>query len=334
VSRRPPTEAPAHGGDALPSGFAVIARSQRPFDASVLEAVDGWGAQTAAVAVVDGAGVVASHGPLDRALPWASVTKLVTACTVLVGVHRGVVALDAPAGPAGSTVRHLLAHAGGYGFDGGILAAPGRTRIYSNTGFDVLGAVLEAAAGRPIAALVAEWVLEPLAMTGTRLEGRPSEGLVGPAADLATFARELLAPVILPAGLVAEAAIVAFPGLRGVLPGFGLQDPCDWGLGLEVRGLKNPHWTGSGNSPATFGHFGRSGTFLWVDPAAGLALACLTDRPFGAWAGAAWPALSDAVLLAAVAGGSGRNPTDGEIAGATPGATGPSPTSPRSPARP
>ncbi len=300
---------------------AVIPRSARPFDASVVEAIDAWGAQTAAVAVVDEAGLVASHGPLDRALPWASVTKLVTACAVLVGVRRGMLALDAPAGPPGSTVRHLLAHAAGYGFDGGVLAAPGRTRIYSNTGFDALGEALEAAAGRPFAELLGAWVLEPLAMTGTRLEGRPSQGLVGPAADLAAFAHELLVPAILSAGLVAEAATVAFPGLRGVLPGFGLQDPNDWGLGFEIRGRKSPHWTGGTNSPATFGHFGRSGTFLWVDPVAGLALACLTDRQFGAWAGEAWPALSDAVLAAA-----GRN--------VRPGAPGPSPTSPRSPARP
>ncbi len=55
---------------------------------------------------------------------------------------------------------------------------------------------------------------------------------------------------------------------------------------------------GRRNSPATFGHFGRSGTFLWVDPVAGLGVGCLTDRPFGAWAGEAWPALSDAVLAA------------------------------------
>ncbi|HSP19231.1 MAG TPA: serine hydrolase, partial [Myxococcaceae bacterium] len=122
---------------------------------------------------------------------------------------------------------------------------------------------------------------------------------VGPLADLAAFGFELVAPRILPAALVAEASAVAFPGLRGVLPGFGLQDPCDWGLGFEIRGAKRPHWTGSRNSPATFGHFGRSGTFLWVDPVADLALACLTDRPFGAWAGEAWPALSDAVLEAA-----------------------------------
>jgi CubicO group peptidase (beta-lactamase class C family) len=296
----------------------VIPRSGRTFDASVLEVVEGWGAQTAAVAVVDGGGLVASHGPLDRALPWASVTKLATACAVLVGVHRGVLALDTPAGPPGSTVRHVLAHAGGYGFDGGILAAPGRTRIYSNAGFDTLGATLEAAAGRPVPDLIATWVLEPLSMTGTRLAGRPSDGLVGPLADLAALARELLAPTILPAGLVVEASTVAFPGLRGVLPGFGLQDPNDWGLGFEIRGRKTPHWTGSANAPATFGHFGRSGTFLWVDPLAGLALACVTDRPFGAWAGEAWPALSDAVLAA----------------GSEPGAPGPSPTSPRSPALP
>jgi CubicO group peptidase (beta-lactamase class C family) len=275
----------------------------RPFDGTVLDAVDGWGAPTVAVAVVDAEGLVASRGPLDVALPWASVTKLVTACCVLVAVSRGVLGMHDAAGPPGATVRHLLAHAGGLPFDGpGTLAPPGRTRIYSNSGFDVLGDVLEAAAGRPFAQVLADWVLGPISMETTRLVGRPSEGLVGPAADLAALAWELLTPRILPPRVVAQASSVAFPGLRGVLPGFGLQDPCDWGLGFEVRGGKAPHWTGSRNSPATFGHFGRSGTFLWVDPAAGLALACLTDRPFGAWAGEAWPALADAVLAAAVAG--------------------------------
>jgi CubicO group peptidase (beta-lactamase class C family) len=278
----------------------VIPRSPRSFDRSVLDAVDGWGAPTVAVAVLDGDGLVASRGPLDVPLPWASVTKLVTACAVLAGVSRGVLGLDDPAGPAGATVRHLLAHAGGLPFDGpGSIAPPARTRIYSNTGFDLLGAALEAADGRPFATLLDVWVLQPLSMGATRLVGRPSEGLVGPASALAALGRELLAPRVLPPGLVAEAATVAFPGLRGVLPGFGLQDPCDWGLGFEIRDGKAPHWTGARNAPATFGHFGRSGTFLWVDPVAGLALACLTDRPFGAWAGDAWPALSDAVRAAA-----------------------------------
>jgi CubicO group peptidase (beta-lactamase class C family) len=92
---------------------------------------------------------------------------------------------------------------------------------------------------------------------------------------------------------------VQFPGLVGVLPGFGRQEPNDWGLGFELRDAKSPHWTGSRNSPATFGHFGRSGTFLWVDPDAGLALACLTDLAFGDWASDAWPRLADDVLAEA-----------------------------------
>jgi CubicO group peptidase (beta-lactamase class C family) len=95
---------------------------------------------------------------------------------------------------------------------------------------------------------------------------------------------------------LAEATAVAFPGLVGVLPGFGRQDPNDWGLGPELRGHKAPHWTGSRNSPRTFGHFGQAGGFLWVDPDAGLACGCLTDRPFGPWAAAAWPVLADEVL--------------------------------------
>ncbi len=91
---------------------------------------------------------------------------------------------------------------------------------------------------------------------------------------------------------------MAFPGLAGVLPGFGRQNPNDWGFGVEIRDGKSPHWTGRRNSAQTFGHFGQSGTFLWVDPVAGLVLAFLGDRPFGPWATSAWPALSDAVVVA------------------------------------
>jgi CubicO group peptidase (beta-lactamase class C family) len=279
----------------------VIPASPRAgaFDARVLEAVDAWAARTVSVAVVDADGLVASRGPMDRILPWASVTKPVAACAALVAVDRGVIGLDEPAGPPGSTVRHLLAHASGLSPDRPVpLSPPERTRIYSNAGFDVLGEVVAGRAGRPFAELVQASVAAPLGLRSTRLEGPASRGVVGSVTDLAALARELLAPQILPEGLLAEAIHVQFPSLRGVLPGFGLQDPNDWGLGFEIRGSKTPHWTGSRNSPATFGHYGRTGTFLWADPAAGLALACLTDRTFGAWAGEAWPALSDAVLAA------------------------------------
>jgi CubicO group peptidase (beta-lactamase class C family) len=74
------------------------------------------------------------------------------------------------------------------------------------------------------------------------------------------------------------------------------MDPNDWGLGFELRDAKSPHWTGTRNSPETFGHFGGSGSFLWIDPAPGVALMSIGDLDFGDWALEAWPRLSDAVL--------------------------------------
>src|SRR5690606_41827444 len=87
-----------------------------------------------------------------------------------------------------------------------------------------------------------------------------------------------------------------FADLAGVLPGIGSFDPNPWGLTFEIRAGKHPHWTGERNTPSTFGHFGGSGTFLWVDPAKRLAAVALTDRDFDSWALEVWPAFSDAVL--------------------------------------
>ena len=262
-----------------------------------LEQIDGWPVEHAAagVAAADGAG--ATRGPVERRFPWASVTKLLTASAVLVAAEEGILDLDEAAGPPGSTVRHLLAHASGLPVDGEApIARPGERRIYSNAGYERLGVLVAERAEMPFAEYLSRGVLEPLALAGARLDGSPASGASGTLADLLAFARELLRPSLLAEETLAEATSVAFPGLAGVLPGFGRQDPNDWGLGFELRDGKSPHWTGRRNSPRTFGHFGRSGTFLWVDPDARLACACLTDRDFGDWAVEAWPALSDAVL--------------------------------------
>jgi CubicO group peptidase (beta-lactamase class C family) len=133
-------------------------------------------------------------------------------------------------------------------------------------------------------------------MEGSVLEGSPAQALRGPLRDLVAFAQELFEPRLLAPETLAEATSVQFPGLVGVIPGLGRQDPNDWGLGFELRDRKSPHWTGSKNSPRTYGHFGGSGTFLWLDPDAGLACSCLTDREFDSWALDAWPAFSDSVL--------------------------------------
>ena len=266
-----------------------------------LAGVGGWPTSVAAVGVTSPEATVASTGPLDRALPLASVSKLLTAMAVLVAVEEETLHLDDPAGPEGSTVAHLLAHASGLGLDGARITLPGRKRIYSNAGFELLGELLAARSGMDFEAYATEAVLRPLGMTGTRASGNPAWGAVGTAGDLLALGRELLAPRVLSPAMLERARTVAFPGLDGVVPGFGRQQPNDWGLGFELRDGKSPHWTGGRNSPRTFGHFGRSGTFLWVDPDAGLACACVTDRDFGPWAKDAWPALSDAVLD--VAGG-------------------------------
>jgi len=250
-------------------------------------------------AVVEPAGALATVGDADRAYTLASVTKLLLATACLVAVEEETLHLDAPAGPPGSTVRHLLGHAAGYGFGGGVVAPPGTRRTYSNIGFEVLADHLAEQAGIDAAAYVEAAVLEPLAMTSTDVRaGTLAAGATSSAADLGRLARELLAPTLVDHTTLAAARSVAFPGLAGVLPGFGPQRPNDWGLGFELRGHKRPHWTGSANSPSTFGHFGAAGTFLWVDPVAEIALVVLTDRPFDAWAAEAWPPLADAVLSA------------------------------------
>jgi CubicO group peptidase (beta-lactamase class C family) len=258
--------------------------------------VNDWEAENVAVGVVSASGPVAVQGDAAHEFRWASVTKPVTALACLVAAEEGVLDLDEPAGPPGSTVRHLLAHASGLSFDPGPpIAKPGQRRIYSEYGFEVLGETLAARAEMPFAEYLRAAVLEPLGLR-SRLDGKPGSGLWGTLDDLLALGRELLAPTLVASETFAEATSVQFPGLVGVIPGIGRQDPNDWGLGIELRDHKSPHWTGTRNSPRTFGHFGGSGTFLWVDPEVGIALGCLTDREFGDWALEAWPPFSDAVL--------------------------------------
>lgn len=263
-----------------------------------LRTIEDWPVPVAAAAVVRADGSLAgSHGPVDRRFPLASVTKPLAAYAALVAYEEGAVELDEPAGPEGSTVRHLLAHTSGLAFDEHrATAPPGQRRLYSNAGFEVLGDHLAKATGIPFADYLREAVFEPLGMNSSSLEGSPAKDGVSTVSDLVRFAAELQAPRLLDVRTVAEATSVVHPGLKGVLPGYGHQSPNDWGLGLEIRDGKSPHWTGLTSSPRTFGHFGQSGTFLWVDPDVRAACVALTDRAFGPWAVEAWTPFTDAVL--------------------------------------
>jgi CubicO group peptidase (beta-lactamase class C family) len=263
-----------------------------------LDQVASWPV-TAAVGYASSDGNLETTGPASQPFGWASVTKLLTTLAALDAVQRGLLGLDEPAGPPGSTIRHLLAHASGLAFDSdALLAKPGQRRIYSNRGIELVAEVVAARSGQPFERLLTDEILLPLGLSGTRLEGSPAWGATGPLTDLMNLAVELASPSLVNEDLLAQATQVAFPGLSGVLPGFGRQASCDWGLGFEIRDGKAPHWTGSRNSPGTFGHFGRSGSFLWVDPVARLACVGLADRDFDEWAKQAWPKLADDLLTA------------------------------------
>jgi CubicO group peptidase (beta-lactamase class C family) len=272
-----------------------------------LDPVGSWPVGAAAAAVVGPDGtVLETYGDQDKVFPLASVTKPLVALSVLVAVEEGALGLDDPAGPEGSTVRHLLAHASGLAPDKDLVVAkPGTRRIYSNAGFDLLGDHLAAVTGLGCADYLHQALAEPLGLTGTALVGPPHAGGESTVGDLALVTAELVRPGrLLHPSTVAALATVQFPGLSGVVPGYGRQQDNDWGLGLEIRDAKSPHWTGRGNHPSTYGHFGRSGTFLWVDPVARVGLVVLTDTEFEQWAKDAWPPLADAVLRAY---GTGQN---------------------------
>lgn len=264
-----------------------------------LRQIEQWPVPTAAAGVIDRHGQQMTHGQANHVFALASITKPLFAYSVLVAIEEGSLSLDTPSPIDGVTVRHLLAHAGGIDPDRReLVAAPGTRRIYSNAGFEILGDLLATATGFSVAEYLREAVTLPLGMASTELRGSPAHAAVSSVNDLVGFAAELLTPTLITPATLDAATTPQFPDLNGVLPGFGRQQPNSWGLGFEIRGDKSPHWTAATNGPMTFGHFGRTGTMLWVDRTASMAAVALTDRDFGPWAADAWPLISQALLAA------------------------------------
>lgn len=236
--------------------------------------------------------VIRNRGDIERNFRFASVTKLFAAYAALIAVDRHLLDLDEEAGPA--TVRHLLGHASGLPFDeGGPVSEPGRRRVYSNMGIEVLGEHIETKVGTSIQSWIEQTVLEPLGLSSILIEGSPAHSGEGNAVDLSAFGRELLEPTLIPEELLAEATSPSFGKLSGILPGYGRQQDNAWGLGFEIRATKDPHWLGATFSPSAFGHFGQSGSFLWVDPEVQLTGVYLGDEDFGQKHKDLWPGLTD-----------------------------------------
>ena len=259
---------------------------------SALSSLESWPVDTVAAALVHRGEVVEQVGDASRCFPVASVTKLVAAYAVMLAVEEGAVELDQPAGPEGSTLRHLLAHTSGVGFDTREPQKPvGQRRIYSSAGYEWAAEEVERATEIAFPDYLAEGVCQPLGMRVTTLEGSAGHGLVSTVEDLAAFAAEVQSPRLLAAQTVAEMRTVQFPGLRGIVPGYGSFKDCTWGLGFEIHGDKE-QWMGALPADAV-GHFGMSGTYLWV--AGEWAMVALTDRDFGDWCKPLWAETNSAV---------------------------------------
>ena len=79
--------------------------------------------------------------------------------------------------------------------------------------------------------------------------------------------------------LMREMVTDQLKGLPGTVQSLRVHWPeASWGLGWEVKGNKRKHWTGDLTSPSTFCHFGAAGTLLWADPQYDLALAVFANR--------------------------------------------------------
>lgn len=270
---------------------ALAARLQPAWDLTTT-----WPARDTAIAVMHRSDL-ATHGDADRVFHLASVTKLLTAWTVLVAYEEGSVHLTDAVGQDGCTVEHLLAHAGGYPFDGDQpIAVPESRRIYSNTGYEMLAQHVEKNTGIDFATYMHEAICEPLGMTSTTLRGSAAKDGWSNVKDLIVFVSELRQPRLISLDTYVHAVTPVFPELAGMVPGFGKCDPSPWGLGPEIKGLKDPHWTAPQGAMSTFGHFGSAGTFVWVDPVADVGVVLLSHTPFDDWGPTFWAPFNQSVL--------------------------------------
>lgn len=193
------------------------------------------------------------------------------------------------------------------------LENPPRTRVhYGNVGYGLLAIVVERVTGEPFARALATLVLGPLGIegylggepprppvrladvhsrhAGTEIEpfnSRYYRALGLPWSGLVTTAEGALALVRAYAGhpsgflsptLLTEATSNQTDSLPGGYGGRFDYERAPWGLGVDIKGDKKPHWTPANASPRTYGHAGATGCAAWHDPAVDTSWAILGAR--------------------------------------------------------
>lgn len=263
----------------------------------------------------------------------ASLTKVIATTTAaMILFDEGRLSLDAKVvdfvpGFVGRwkdevTIRHLLTHRSGMPagrdlwrvartadearqavVETPLGARPGRYFEYSDLGADLLGMVVEKAAGMPLDVFVRERVFEPLGMhdtfflppdsvrdrvaptevsppRGYPLQGQVHDenayalggvaghaGLFGTADDLAVFAQ-----MMLNGGTYLGTRIISDSTVRL----FTQRASGSRALGWEMA--EGRHGAGEYLSPTAYGHVGFTGTSLWIDPQRNMFVILLTNR--------------------------------------------------------
>lgn len=181
------------------------------------------------------------------------------------------------------------------------LEMPPLTRVlYGNVGYGLLALVVEYVTNKTFLDALCEMVLEPLSIEGYlgdeptdepvkivgvmsryvgtdlepynslyyRLLGLPWSGLITNADGALKLVRAYAGEPkgFLSDALRQEAVTSQTHDLPGGYGGRFDYPHCPWGLGVDLRGEKMPHWTPKNASARTFGHAGASGTVVWHDP--------------------------------------------------------------------
>ena len=276
----------------------ALPRSPRPFDRDVLEAPSTRGAPA-------GRGVALLDARRPRRANAARSTRRCPGRRSRSSPRRGrrwwpwiagsSRSTTRPGRP-GSTVRHLLAHASGLAFDDAtVVSAAGAGRGSTPTPGSTCSARRSwpRPGGRSATSLRR---LAPRAARDDRVAARraaPRRGSSGRCATSRRSAASCSCPRCCPPGSSAAAR-------RGRVPracaassrASGSRTPTTGGSGFEIRGRKSPHWTGQRQLAARrSGTSGGAARSCGSTRSPGSRSSCLTDRPFGAWAGEAWPAL-------------------------------------------
>jgi CubicO group peptidase (beta-lactamase class C family) len=228
---------------------------------------------------------VADGRSLPASFRLASISKIITALTVLALHGEGLLDLDDPLGtwlpeleatrvpgyrPA--TLRDVVAHTSGLVLAPGhptpvwhAIAPPGMRYQYSNEGYDLLARAVEQASGLGFPECARQRVLEPLGLVATTPCAVPDPGLGNGSGgwcstdeDLVRLARALLDPTAWPNRLVAAAEVADHP-------------PC-FTVGRDRRG-RMVWLRQAGSAPG-------AGAELVLFPREGIAVVVLTDRRY------------------------------------------------------